>query len=188
MALTDHNTVAGWKAVSEEAKKQGFPLILGEEIRVYEEKRCVGEILGLFLNELVSTASPETVLEKIREQDGLAVIAHPFENASRHGFVPLKEFSRKAVAIEVLNSRCFSEKTNEKAKEFAEQNDLPQTAGSDSHTPWEIGNAFVETNAADLEELRKNIRNGKIRVNGKRSNPCVHVFSSLAKLNLFPKL
>ncbi len=188
IALTDHNTIKGWKPVSEEAKKQGFLLILGEEIKVYENKKCCGEILGLFLQELVSPSEPETVLDKIREQDGIAIIAHPFEWASRHPFLPIEKFSRQVDAIEVLNSRCLFESMNQKALEFVKKNSLAGSAGSDSHTPWEIGNAFVEAKASDLEELRKAIQKGKIVAQGKRSNQAVHLFSTLAKWKLFPRL
>ncbi len=188
IALTDHNTTKGWKAVLEEAKKQGFLLILGEEIKVYENKKCAGEMLGLFLQELISPSEPETVLDKIREQDGIAIIAHPFEWAGRHPFRSVKKFAKRVDAIEVLNSRCLFESMNQKALEFVKKNSLTGSAGSDSHTPWEIGNAFVESKANDLEELRKAIQKGNIVVKGKRSNQFAHFFSTLAKWKLFPKL
>lgn len=188
IALTDHNTTNGWKTVLEEAKKQDFSLILGEEIKVYENKKCAGEMLGLFLQELISPSEPETVLDKIREQGGIAIIAHPFEWAGRHPFLSVKKFAKRVDAIEVLNARCFLESMNQKAKKFVQEKKLVGSAGSDSHTPWEIGNAFVEAKANDLEELRKAIQKGKIVAKGRRSNQFVHFFSTLAKWKLFPKL
>jgi predicted metal-dependent phosphoesterase TrpH len=90
-------------------------------------------------------------------------------------------------AIEVLNSRCLFESANQKAREFTKKNGLAGSAGSDSHSPWEIGNAFVEADATDLEEFQKQIRKGKIEAKGNRSNQFVHFFSTIAKFLPHPK-
>lgn len=187
IALTDHNTTAGWKAVSAEAKKQDFPLILGEEIKVYDGKQKVGELIGLFMQKQVSAGQLGTVFEELKKQGALIVIPHPFD-VRRHPFLRLEEYAKKVDAIEVLNARCWTEKMNQQAKEFVQKNGLVGSAGSDAHTPWEIGRAFVEVPGNDLEEFRKNFCRGKIKVKGNRSNQLVHLFSGLAKLGIKPSL
>ena len=44
IALTDHNTTAGWKVAIEVAKKLNAILILGEEIKIKKDGKTVGEI------------------------------------------------------------------------------------------------------------------------------------------------
>ncbi|MBU0636086.1 PHP domain-containing protein [Candidatus Micrarchaeota archaeon] len=185
IALTDHNTIKGWKPVLEAARGSSVQVILGAEIKVLENQKTSGEILGLFLNEAIASGPVEMVLDAIKQQGGIAIIAHPFDGV-RHSFKNLETIAKKVDAIEVLNARVFSEKANQKALAFAQKNELVGTAGSDAHTPIEIGRAFVESPAANLEELQKNIRKGKIVVKGKRSSVWVHVCSTLAKTRLLP--
>ena len=83
--------------------------------------------------------------------------------------------------MEVLNSRSpFPANTN-KAKAFAEKHHIPGGAGSDAHSYFEIGNAYIEMPDFNTkEEFLQAVAQGKIY--GKRSGIFVHLFSGWAKV------
>jgi predicted metal-dependent phosphoesterase TrpH len=183
LALTDHNAVVGWKSVQAEAKKQGLLFIPGEEIKVLENGKSAGEILGFFLNEPIEPGPAGDILDAIRQQGGLASIAHPFDSF-RHPFVRLDEFRRKVDAIETFNAGCFFSGPNQKAAVYAKAHSLSQTAGSDSHHPSQTGRAFIEIPGDDLESLRHAIQKGKTCPQGTRSPFYAHAFISLRKMGI----
>ncbi len=180
IALTDHNHARGWPSVQSAVEAQGLWFIPGEEIKVYDKKQKAGEILGLFLSEPISAGQLDEVLEKIRAQDALAFVAHPFD-WMRHPFPKLAEYAKKVDAVEVLNARCVFPDMNARARAFAGQNNVPGFAGSDAHVPEEIGTAFIEAEASSLEELRAKMKKGAFTTGGRVSSPFVHAYSVLRK-------
>src|SRR5438445_6450940 len=69
-AVTDHNSIDGAFYVQELARRMDAPLkvIIGEEVKTSE-----GEIIGLFLKELVPRGlSPEETVRAIHDQGGVA--------------------------------------------------------------------------------------------------------------------
>ena len=179
IAVTDHNTVAGWKEAAAAGKKPGLRVIQGEEIKVWKDGKVIGEILGLFLTAGIKSREGFAILEEIREQGGISVIAHPYDRIrSSPG---MEAFFGKGDAIEALNSRVLFGSDNEKAMEAAGKLGKPVTAGSDAHTTMELGKACT---LSDTEDLRKAIKQGKTRIYGSRSSPLVHVPSALGKLRI----
>jgi predicted metal-dependent phosphoesterase TrpH len=81
----------------------------------------------------------------------------------------------------VLNSRSpFPANTN-KARAFAAKHNIPGGAGSDAHTIFEIGNAYIEIPDFNTPaEFLKSVAHGKIH--GKRSGIFVHIFSFYARV------
>lgn len=168
LALTDHSTNRGWKEAKEACRKHGLIFIPGIEISSPH-----GHIIGLGLNQYIKSGlSPEETIEKIREQGGLAVAAHPFD-IRREG---LKEKSTKADAIEVFNSMNLDRFSNSRALGFARKNGMPGIAGSDSHTKEMLGECINFIDAHDMDSCLKEIKSGK-----------VHFHASYASLeNLIP--
>jgi predicted metal-dependent phosphoesterase TrpH len=175
VAVTDHNTIRGALAVRELSEK---PIIIGEEI-----KSADGEILGLFLSEEVPKGLPaKETIARIKEQGGLVGVPHPFDSLRS----ALKEDVMVALIdqidfIEALNARMVFSGHNHKAREFATTHALPTTAGSDAHSPWEVGQCYVEMprfeGPADfIPALRQ------ARLKGRLSTPFVHVISRYAYL------
>jgi len=83
--------------------------------------------------------------------------------------------------MEVFNSRSPFLRSSARALAFARKYDIPQSAGSDAHTPHEIGNAYVEMpefNGRDdfIMALKKG------RIYRHRTNPAVHLNSLWARL------
>ena len=181
LAVADHNTTRGWGSMQEAARKNSLQLILGEEIKTYLDGAYQGEVLGLFLNEHIRKGEPGEVMDKVREQDGIVVISHPFDRVK--GFRSLDSYTRKIDAVECFNARVFSRQTNERALNFARQRSLGMTGGSDSHMPLEVGLAWTEADCVDLEGFRKALKKRQTRFSGRMDYPLVH-FSGILVLSL----
>lgn len=203
IALTDHNTAKGWKKAAAAAKKLNAVLILGEEILIEENGNSVGEILAYFLKEEINPKgkSIEEIVKEIHKQGGIAIIAHPFN--WRKPIFGLEKYKNLVDGIEVFNARSQTKRGNGRASSFAKENNLVRTAGSDAHSSFEVGSAYIEANANNLQELKETILQKKIypvreyktsdnfrvielsngvKIFGKESPIFVHVFATIGKL------
>jgi predicted metal-dependent phosphoesterase TrpH len=176
IAVTDHNAIAG---AFELQRIAPFPVIVGEEILTNE-----GEIIGLFLQEHVPAGlTPVQTVSRIREQDGLVYIPHPFDlyRDSRLNEASLMVILEQVDVLEVLNARVTLPAHNERARQFASEHSLLNGAGSDAHVPFEIGQAYVELQSfADKAGFVQAL--ATCTVGGSLSLPHVHLFSTWAKL------
>ena len=149
LAITDHNTTRGAFA----AKKLAPDIVIvGEEIMTTK-----GELLGYYMKEEIPAGlEPFEVLRRLREQGAFISVSHPFDLQRKGWLLPdLLEIIPQVDAIEVFNSRCLFNSTNQAAADFAEQNHLNGTVGSDAHIAFELGRSTLnlpEFNSA--EELR----------------------------------
>jgi predicted metal-dependent phosphoesterase TrpH len=135
VAVTDHNTIAGAQRAF--ALDPGF-VIPGEEIETTE-----GELLGYYVREEVPrNLEPEEAIARLRAQGAAISMSHPFD--------PLRTPWREEVLLRILplvdalegfNARCSSPANNRRATAFALAHRKPITAGSDAHTPFELGAA-----------------------------------------------
>jgi len=176
IAIADHGTAEGGLEMQKIAP---FKVIVAEEILTTQ-----GEIMGMFLKETIpSGCTPQEAIKRIREQGGLVNIPHPFETIRGSALkdATIDEIAKDIDLMEVLNSRSpFPANTN-KAKAFAEKHHIPGGAGSDAHSVFEIGNAYIEIPDFNTkEEFLKAIAQGHIH--GKRSGVFVHLFSGWAKV------
>jgi len=176
VTIADHGTIEG---ALEMQRLAPFTVIVAEEILTHH-----GEIMGMFLKESIpSGLSVEETISQIRAQGGLVCIPHAFDlfRPSALGGKITEELAEQIDIVEVFNSRSPLLRSSAKAQVFAEKYSLAKSAGSDAHTPDEIGNAYVEMaefNGKDdfLQALAK----GKI--SGYRTNPLTHFSSAWAKL------
>jgi predicted metal-dependent phosphoesterase TrpH len=180
IAVTDHNEVEGAFVIRDlAAQHANLKVIIGEEIKTSE-----GEIIGLFLKELVSrNLTPEDTIDAIHAQGGIAVIPHPFDKFRRSVITKaaLQRVKTRVDAIEGFNCRNILAGHDEMARELAAAADKPITLGTDSHSPWEVGGAWLEIEDFQTpEELLLALRSG--RIVGKRSLPWVHWVSTYAKV------
>ena len=176
IAISDHGTAEGALKLQSIAP---FRVIIAEEILTTH-----GEIMGMFLKETIpSGLSVEQTISRIKEQGALVNIPHPFDmfrKSALNGSV-LEDIADQIDLIEVFNSRYFFLRSAAKALAFAKKYDIPKSAGSDAHTPAEIGNAYIEMpefNGKDdfLQTLREGV------ISGHRTNPLVHFNGALARL------
>jgi predicted metal-dependent phosphoesterase TrpH len=180
IAIADHGTAEG---ALEMQKIAPFKVIVAEEILTTD-----GEVMGMFLKETIKSEpnariTPQEAVRLIKEQGGLVNLQHPFETVRGSALKDEKidEIADSIDLVEVLNSRSpFPANTN-KAKAFAELHHIPGGAGSDAHSLFEIGNAYVLMDDFNTkEEFLAAIARGEIH--GKRSGVFVHFFSGWAKV------
>ncbi len=156
-----------------------FPVIVAEEILTPH-----GEIMGMFLEETIpSGLSVEQVISRIRAQGALVCIPHPFDTFRQSALRSnmLEEIAEQIDIIEVFNSRTLLPQDSAKALAFALKYGIAQSAGSDAHTHYEIGNAYVEMpefNGKDdfLQALEKG------NISGHRTTPLIHFAGVWTKL------
>ncbi len=173
IAITDHNTIKGGL----KAKKYedgDFTVIVGSEISTER-----GEIIGLFLEEEVKSTNVQEVITEIKEQNGIIVIPHPFDELRHSAFHPAEEDAKFIDCVEGFNSRCVYQKYNKKAVEFGIKHNLTITAGSDAHFANEIGNAGIIT---ETEDVREALMKNEVQIFGKRSLLVNQVGTKVLKL------
>ena len=175
VAIADHGTIAGALRMQEIAP---FTVIVAEEVLT-----PVGEVLGFFLSEEVPTKIPiKEAIARIKAQGGLVGLPHPFDRLRGIGQQALEEFLPSIDFIEVFNSRVLPmTNSNERARLFAQKHGLPCSAGSDAHTPQEIGHAYVEMpEFSGAEEFLLALAQGEIF--GHRTCPLAHIPTTLTGL------
>lgn len=133
IAITDHNTMAGYLAAKRLAKKMGIALLPAEEIDVAEG----GHILAYGIRRAIRPFQPAAdVVSQIHKQGGLAVIAHPYDIL--HPMNALKKIIRDVDGVEFISIGTVN---NRKAQKKL-VNQMPKalfTAGSDAHTTRLVG-------------------------------------------------
>jgi len=176
IAIADHGTIEGALKMQTIAP---FPVIVAEEILTPH-----GEIMGMFLKDgIPSGLSVGETISRIKAQGALVCIPHPFD-IFRHSALKAKvieEIVDQIDVIEVFNSRSPLLQSSAKAQIFAQKYGIPGSAGSDAHTPGEIGKAYVE-----MPEFngRDDFLNAlvKAKICGQKTSPLVHFSSAWARL------
>ena len=176
IAVCDHGTAEGGLKVRSLAP---FTVIVAEEILTPD-----GEIMGMFLEETIpSGLAVKEAIARIRAQGGLVCLPHPFDifrpSALRNKVI--EEIAGEIDIIEVFNSRTLPPKNSAKALALAAKYGLAKSAGSDAHTPNEIGNAYVEIpEFKGKGDFLPALEKGKI--SGHMTNPFIHFASAWTKL------
>jgi predicted metal-dependent phosphoesterase TrpH len=155
IAITDHNTIKGGMEAFKINRDKDFQVIVGAEM-----KTEYGDIIGLFLNEEIRTRMFEGVIEEIKSQNGLSVLAHPYRQYKNP-----EEIVDRVNLVEGFNARS-RKGDNEKAYGLANRFKKAMTAGSDAHLGSEIGRGRTIVNIEAEGELRK----GETEIEGEESN------------------
>ena len=157
VAITDHNTIKG----ALKMKTHEILVIPGIEVSTAD-----GHLLGINVNTLIpSKLDIEETIHRIHEAGGIAIAPHP---TALYKSPPSRSI-RSYDAVEVMNAASipFSILTYF-SRRFANDLDLPQTGGSDSHYAPEIGAAYtlVESNS-EIDEIVCAIKKGVVIPKGK---------------------
>lgn len=140
LCITDHNALAGAEKLAAELPCR---VIVGEEVRTH-----VGEIIGLFLTERIPGGlQPVEVCRRIRDQDGIVYIPHPFDplrNCLRADVIDELVAEGLVDAIEGRNGKTSLDHLNQRAVDYAASHGLATGAGSDAHVAEALGAAYVE--------------------------------------------
>ena len=151
-AITDHNVFR----VDHVALQRKYPeLIIVPGMEIGTE---YGDILVYFIKEEIRTKKAEEVVDKAHEQDGIAVLAHPYHRKKYNYPESLLE---KLDGIETRNSHNVDNSVL--ADELGKKCGKCLTGGSDAHFIFEIGNGYTSIDidksmGKDLKELKLALR------------------------------
>ena len=174
VVVTDHNTIAGAQHAKELDPER---VIIGEEILT--EK---GELLAAYMTrEIPPGLSPLETITRLRDQGAFISVSHPFDRMrTGHWQIDdLIEILPLVDAIETFNARSMWPGANQQARDFAGEHDLLRTAGSDAHTGYELGKAYMlMPDFQDADSLRQAL--SKALFNVSQSSSLIHFTSRYA--------
>ena len=165
IAVTDHDTLRG----AHEALKRRPELIVipGEEIKTLH-----GEILAIGIKRAIpKDLSITEAIWGTHIQDGLAVIPHP--TVPFFGRLPENSLRNLPIdGLEVFSAITpLAEHFLEKNLKLAQRLGVARTAGSDSHHPETVGDAYtiVHSDSSDLKDILAAMKSGLTYVGGNPS-------------------
>jgi predicted metal-dependent phosphoesterase TrpH len=145
IAVADHHTIRGGLD-TRDINRSNLVVIVGSEIRTEW-----GDVVCLFLEKEITTKRFLDVVEEVRKQNGVMILAHPFWKHTLS-----EELLTHVDLIETFNSR-ISPRRNLEGERLAQERGLPQVAGSDAHLHWEIGRGTTcfehSTSPNDLKQM-----------------------------------
>ncbi|MGQ9719007.1 MAG: PHP domain-containing protein [Nitrososphaerales archaeon] len=158
VVITDHNRVTLHKPKIIDS----ISFVPGIEV-----KTTYGHVLGVNLQEDLDTKLLKSnPMEAIHKAGGVCILAHPFDSRGKRRREKLKGMD----AIEIVNSSTMHLLFNlncNLSRAYAEALGLPETAGSDSHVPSAVGDAYVEVEGEGLSGAIRSIMEGKGKVFGR---------------------
>ncbi len=167
VAITDHNTFAGYK----EAKKlrPKCLLIPGIEVTCRHPKGSAHvSVLGAEELSVKKYCLLDELIDDAHSRSGLVINAHPFGGFSRNGFNDIKS-AKKFDAIEVLNGNTL-QAGNRKAYELAKKLKMSMVAGSDAHRLQDLGKFACAIDANSVDDVLKAIKRGRVILPEKQTN------------------
>jgi hypothetical protein len=127
-----------------------------------------GHIIGLGVPSTIEKGkTADETISTIQHVGGVAVVPHPFDPISPC-VNPIK-LKSKPEAIEVINADALFFGLNTRyARRVATQLGLPMVAGSDSHIPETVGDAYtlIETDSKNVSDILAAIRAGSVQMVG----------------------
>lgn len=165
IVVTDHDTLANVARVRESAPEE-LAVISGCEVTTTQ-----GHLLAIDVTEAPPQTDPLSVIDVIHDQDGLAVLSHPFDTLRQFYHTDLADLAAAVDGVETTNSRCVRESFNRQARAFAEHHGLAMTGGSDAHFPMEVGRASTAFEGS----LREAIQEGRTAPRGRGQYLSGHV-------------
>lgn len=172
IAITDHRSTKGSLAAKKLNKDPDFEVIPASELMT-----DVGEVLAYYIQEDIPKLPLDEALDAIKDQGGLASIAHPFSRGLfRKAFnYDVSKIAKRIHALEGWNGRMITPWTNHWAQRVAKKNDLAVTGGSDAHFLTEIGRGY----AVFEEGFEKALKTRKTRVGGVVRNALFYRIATL---------
>jgi hypothetical protein len=187
VAITDHESIKGWKTCINEYKHTGDFFI----IRGIEKKTELGSIIGIFITENIKVNRFYEVIENIKSQGGIVIVPHPCDFIRRDTLrirsLDRNTLVKKIDTLEIFNSRCMFNYFNTKAKKLAASLGKCGVGGSDAHLLTEVGNAFTAIECSQMEDIPKLLHRRdqtRITVYGRLSSRLVHLHTLLIKLKV----
>ncbi len=165
LAICDHNNMEGSRELArlQKAKPHLFPKPFFV-VPAAEMTSEIGDLLCLIVKEPIHTNDALGIERACRAQGALLVFPHPFR---AHKWTDTAwSIAERCDAVEAANSHNEPSR-NMKARALAKDLDKPVTAGSDAHTPAEVGAfAVVADDVKSLDDLRAKILGRQVRIQG----------------------
>jgi len=157
IAITDHNTLEGYRHVRQLASSYKDILIMP----AVETGTPHGDIIILGTEELPPTPwNIQSVIDFAKQRDALTIVTHPYRGFGLGDTARNYSFD----AIEVLNGASIPH-VNKLAENLAKTMGLPGVAGSDAHSAEELWTVYTEIQAtSDTDEILKAIKNRLVKV------------------------
>lgn len=145
IAITDHNEIKGAIKYQPYFLKHKIMVIVGEEIFTKD-----GEIIGLFLKKKIEpNLSALDTINKIKEQNGLVYIPHPYDEKRAKTVLKYEEIVNNKNSIDMIeihNGRNIKKEFSQMQQKIADELNLFPIIGSDAHTFLEVGRNYVVLN------------------------------------------
>lgn len=149
VAITDHNRIDGALEAAKYATNR-CTVIVGEEISSAD-----GHILGLFLKTAIPQGlSAAATIDRIHDQDGIAIAAHPFFALGGAQGVGERGRGLDWNAIEVENGYPLTGGANRRAREEKPRWCRSETGGSDAHLLAAVGRVVTRFPGHTVKDLR----------------------------------
>jgi len=177
LCITDHGTMAARHELQEGLQKNGLYVFVGMEYATADGDFL---IFGPF-QDLKPGMNALTLLDVVRKRGGAAIVAHPFREA-RPASEYIVEHGHCGV-IEGLNGRN-AENENLRVESWRDKYPFVETAGSDAHTPRELGSVATRFSipVRSTADLIFAVNSGFCRP----EIPSSHVFNTHQKLLAAP--
>ena len=177
VVVADHNRIDGALAFRDLAPDR---VLVGEEVRTREGP----DVVGIFLSEAIPINTPlRETCERIHAQGGVVYVPHPFDAMRRGGGELLAEIADLVDVVEAHNGRSWRAGVNPRGEAWATERGLLLGAGSDAHTPAEIGLAYVEVPPFEpnRDSFLAALRQGTIAARGLSSPIAAFTFGLVAR-------
>jgi predicted metal-dependent phosphoesterase TrpH len=155
IAITDHDEIRGSLEAQQLAPQYGIEVIPGAEITTSE-----GHLVALFIKSLPPAGmSLADTLIHIGEQDGIAIVPHPFNNlpnslSMESVLGALANMRVKDVLKGIETHNMGTQNFDKVARKIAVYLPLAKIASSDAHIYWAVGAGRTEFPGKTARELR----------------------------------
>jgi hypothetical protein len=150
VAVTEHNHF-------DPPRFDGVIILPGIEISSAE-----GHVIAIGVREIIPRKlSADETIQRIHDQDGIAIIPHPYDPVCE--CVKISNLNVRPDAVETMNADALSFGiSNYLARRDAFKFNLPQVGGSDSHIPESIGDCYtlIDSPSHSVDDILAAIRKG----------------------------
>jgi predicted metal-dependent phosphoesterase TrpH len=189
VAITDHDTFNGviefkkWLRVN---KVNDFQIIPAEEVTCSDGTH----IIGLFINNHISVASPIDVIKSIKDQNGLVFFPHPMR---KDGIFNSEERDLALSGggfFEIFNAKIDNGFNLEAQQQIKNYPLLTPLAGSDAHYNLDVLKCYCEIpfHESIEQSVRELAKQKKLRVMGKEKYGSQNYFPVYYKYKEFLRL
>jgi predicted metal-dependent phosphoesterase TrpH len=171
IAITDHDRVDAALWAYERRDEYPFEIIPGSEV-----SSAAGHILGVWVKESIpQNLSLSETAAAIHEQDGIAILAHPYHihlgvvarNVLSYTRHPEMLLESGLDAVEVYNAGIVIPGMNILARQLARRAGIVATGGSDAHTLGGVGCGLTRFPGKSAADLRTALAEGTTAAEGR---------------------